>query len=200
MDKRKTDEKQIEDVTCEVDNTKKNTGIDNGQTDGNEQQTLQPENGNSTDKKEEDIDKKAEELDELKDRFQRLAAEFDNYKKRTLKEKEKLYGCAVADIVAAFLPVLDNIERAVSAADEQGGQSIREGVQLIHRQILDILSNMGVKQIEALGKPFNPDFHEAVSHVEDEKYGENEVIEEFQKGYIYKDEIVIRHSMVKVAN
>ena len=81
MDKRKTDEKQIEDVTCEVDNTKKNTGIDNGQTDGNEQQTLQPENGNSTDKKEEDIDKKAEELDELKDRFQLLAAEFDNYKK-----------------------------------------------------------------------------------------------------------------------
>ena len=95
---------------------------------------------------------------------------------------------------------MDNVERAVTAADEPGGQNIREGVQLIHRQILDILDNMGVKQIEALGKAFDPDFHEAVSHVTDEKYGENEIIEEFQKGYIYKDEIVIRHSMVKVAN
>jgi molecular chaperone GrpE len=120
--------------------------------------------------------------------------------KKGRRRKRKLYSCATADIVAAFLPVLDNVERAVTAADEPGGQNIREGVQLIHRQILDILANMGVKQIEALGKVFDPDFHEAVSHVTDEKYGENEIIEEFQKGYIYKDEIVIRHSMVKVAN
>jgi molecular chaperone GrpE len=198
MNKRETDGKQKEKNTDEVENITDNTENGKEQNGGNEQQLmhekpLQPEEENDTDKKD-------EELDELKNRFQRLAAEFDNYKKRTSKEKEKLYSCATADIVAAFLPVLDNVERAVTAADEPGGQNIREGVQLIHRQILDILANMGVKQIEALGKAFDPDFHEAVSHVTDEKYGENEIIEEFQKGYIYKDEIVIRHSMVKVAN
>ncbi|HEY8501034.1 MAG TPA: nucleotide exchange factor GrpE, partial [Clostridia bacterium] len=194
---------QKEETAGEVENMTDNTEIEKEQNDGREQQApSEPEKEGDTDKKAEEkaIDKKDEELNELKDRFQRLAAEFDNYKKRTTKEKEKLYCCAAADIVAAFLPVLDNVERAVAASDEPCGQNIKEGVQLIHRQILDILSNMGVKPIEAVGKAFDPDFHEAVSHVKDEKYGENEIIEEFQKGYIYKDEIVIRHSMVKVAN
>jgi len=199
MNTNKADEKQKEEVTGEVDDIKESTEIEKEQTVDNEQQAAQPEKENDNGKKE-DTDKKDEELNELKDRFQRLAAEFDNYKKRTLREKEKLYCCAAADIVAAFLPVLDSIERAIAAVDESGDQNIKEGVQLIHRQMMDILSSIGVKPIEAVGKPFNPDFHEAVSHVHDEKYGENEIIEEFQKGYIYKDEIVIRHSMVKVAN
>jgi len=206
MNRGETDGKKKEETAAETENMTENTEIEKEQNEGKEQQpqekTLRPDNGNDIDKntEESDVDKKDEELNELKDRFQRLAAEFDNYKKRTMKEKERLYFCAAADIVAAFLPVLDNVERAVAAADEPGGQNIREGVQLIHKQILDILSGMGVKQIEALGKSFDPVFHEAVSHVKDEQYGENEIIEEFQKGYIYRNEIVIRHSMVKVAN
>jgi len=142
---------------------------------------------------------KEKEINELKEYIQRLAAEFDNYKKRTRKEKEKIYASSVADVVSAFLPVVDNIERALQAS-ESSVESIREGVAMIHKQIMDILSNLGVKPIEAKGKKFNPDFHEAIAHIEDENYGENEVVEEFLKGYIYNDETVIRHSVVKVAN
>lgn len=146
-----------------------------------------------------EIDEKEGEIKELKEYIQRLAAEFDNYKKRTAKEKEKLYACSAADVIGAFLPVLDNVELALKATEGKD-EGIREGVMLIQRQIQDTLSNLGVKPIESVGKTFNPDFHEAVMHVSDESYGENVVIEEFRKGYIYKDEIVIRHSVVKVAN
>jgi len=151
------------------------------------------------DEKEAEIDEKEAEVNELKEYIQRLAAEFDNYKKRTVKEKEKLYACSAADVIGAFLPVLDNVELALKASDGKE-QGIREGVLLIQRQIQDILASLDVKPIETLGKTFNPDFHEAVMHVDDKSYGENEIIEEFRKGYIYKDEMVIRHSVVKVAN
>lgn len=144
-------------------------------------------------------DAKEAEIKELKEYIQRLAAEFDNYKKRTAKEKEKLYACSVADVIGAFLPVIDNVELALKASEGKE-QGIREGVLLIQRQIQDTLANLNVKPIEAVGKTFDPDFHEAVMHVDDESYGENEIIEEFRKGYIYKDEMVIRHSVVKVAN
>ena len=145
------------------------------------------------------LEKKEAELRESKEQLQRLAAEFDNYKKRTAREKEKLYASSVADVVAAFIPVVDNVDLALKAS-ESGDKGIRDGVQLIRRQLDDILSNLKVKPIETIGEEFNPDFHEAVMHVEDETHGENEIIEEFRKGYIYKDEIVIRHSVVKVAN
>lgn len=145
------------------------------------------------------LEKKEAEIRELKDQLQRLAAEFDNYKKRTAREKEKLYASSVADVAAAFIPVVDNVELALKAS-ESGDKGIRDGVQLIQRQLEDILANLKVKPIETIGKEFNPEIHEAVMHVEDETRGENEIIEEFRKGYIYKDEIVIRHSVVKVAN
>ncbi|NLM11047.1 MAG: nucleotide exchange factor GrpE [Clostridiaceae bacterium] len=144
-------------------------------------------------------DQNEKEINELKEQIQRLAAEFDNYKKRTRKEKERIYASSIADVVSAFLPVVDNIERALQAS-EGSDESIRNGVIMIHRQIMEVLSNLGVKPIETKGQKFNPDFHEAVMHIEDENYGENEIVEEFLKGYIYNDETVIRHSVVKVAN
>ena len=147
------------------------------------------------------LEDKEKEMNELLDKAQRLAAEYDNYRKRTNREKERLYSDAVCDVVSRFLPVVDNLERALaSEVETEEGKSLREGVSLILRQVTDILDKLGVKPIEAVGKTFDPELHNAVMHVEDENYGTGEIIEEFQKGYTYKDEIVIRHSMVKVAN
>ena len=147
------------------------------------------------------LEKKENEINELLDRTQRLAAEYDNYRKRTNREKERLYCDSVCDVVSKILPVVDNLERAIAAEVEtEEGKSLREGISMIIRQMSDILEKIGVKPIEAVGKPFDPELHHAVMHVEDDSYGESEIIEEFQKGYIYKDEIVIRHSMVRVAN
>lgn len=141
-----------------------------------------------------------DELKDMKDKLQRLAAEFDNYKKRTGKEKEKIYSNALVDVVSNFLPVIDNMERALKAAEESNDQCLLDGIQMVSRQMTDALTSLKVKPVKALGESFNPEFHNAVMHVEDENFGVNEVIEEFQKGYIFDDEIVIRHSMVKVAN
>ncbi len=146
------------------------------------------------------LDKKDEEIDCLKDQIKRLAAEFDNYKKRTVREKEKLYNASTVDTIACFLPVLDNIELALNASDCSSEQSIRDGVNMIYRQFQEALTNLGVEYIDVIGGKFDPQLHEAVMHVEDEEYGDNEIIEEFRKGYIYKDGTVIRHSVVKVAN
>lgn len=146
------------------------------------------------------LSQKENENRELMDRMQRLAAEFDNFKKRTQKEKEKLYCDSCIDVVAKFLPVADNLERAIKASEGEEGQSLKDGVSLVYRQIADALEKLGVKPIEAVGQTFDPNLHNAVMHIEDEAYGAGEVVEEFQKGYIYKDETVIRYSMVKVAN
>ncbi|NLE24569.1 MAG: nucleotide exchange factor GrpE [Clostridiaceae bacterium] len=146
------------------------------------------------------VEKKEAELKELLDRMQRLAAEFDNFRKRTQKEKERIYVDAVADVVGKFLPIVDNLERAVTAAEQEESQGLQEGVNLIYKQTVDILCKLGVKPIEAVGKCFDPEIHHAVMHIEDDTLECNIIAEEFQKGYIYKDEVVIRHSMVKVAN
>lgn len=146
------------------------------------------------------IIKKEQENKELIDRMQRLAAEFDNFRKRTQKEKERLYDEAVCDVIVNILPVVDNLERALKAAETMENNSLKEGVTLVYRQITDIFEKLKIKSIEAVGRQFDPELHNAVMHVEDESLGNNIVAEEFQKGYIYKDEIVIRHSMVKVAN
>lgn len=111
-----------------------------------------------------------------------------------------MYLDATIDVVAAFLPVIDNIERAVQAANNDAGDnSLKEGIDLVYRQFKDVMKKLNVEAIEAVGKEFDPNLHNAVSHIDDEQYGENVVAEEFQKGYIFKDK-VIRHSMVKVAN
>lgn len=146
------------------------------------------------------LSEKEVETKEHLERFQRLAAEFDNFRKRTQKEKDKLYGDAVSDVVAKFLPVIDNLERALKASGEEENHGLKEGVVLVFRQMADILVKLDIKAIDTVGTTFNPEIHNAVMHVEDDTLDHNIVVEEFQKGYIYKDEFVIRHSMVKVAN
>ena len=143
-------------------------------------------------------DKKDEKIEELTDKVKRQMAEFDNYRKRTEKEKASMYIVGAKDIVEKILPVVDNFERGLAMAEGSEDPFV-EGMEKIYKQLMATLDEMGVKPIEAVGQEFNPDFHNAVMHVEDEEAGENVIVEEFQKGYLYKD-FVVRHSMVKVAN
>ena len=142
-------------------------------------------------------DKSEQKVEELTDRLKRTMAEFDNFRKRTEKEKSSMYIIGAKEIVEKILPVVDNFERGLAQAQE--GDAFADGMKMIYKQLTTTLDELGVKPIEAVGKEFNPDFHNAVMHVEDDEQGENIVIEEFQKGYMYHDSVV-RHSMVKVAN
>ena len=150
--------------------------------------------------KKEKKDKKDEKIEELTDRLTRQMAEFDNFRKRTEREKSQMYEIGAKDIIEKILPVIDNFERGLAAVPEESkGDPVVEGMEKIYKQIMTNLEGVGVKPIEAVGQEFNPDFHNAVMHVEDEEAGENIITEEFQKGYMYHDSVV-RHSMVKVAN
>ncbi len=142
-------------------------------------------------------DKKDQQIEELTDRLKRSMAEFDNFRKRTEKEKASMYVIGAREIVEKMLPVVDNFERGLAQAVE--GDAFAEGMKMIYKQMMTTFDELGVKPIEAVGKEFDPNFHNAVMHVEDENAGENIIVEEFQKGYTYKD-FVVRHSMVKVAN
>ena len=145
-------------------------------------------------------DKKDEQIEELTDRLKRSMAEFDNYRKRTEKEKSAMYEIGAKDIIEKLLPVVDNFERGLATIPEGDEKSaFAEGMDMIYKQLMKMLEDAGVKPIEAVGQPFDPNFHNAVMHVDDENLGENVVAEEFQKGYLYRDSVV-RHSMVKVAN
>lgn len=145
-------------------------------------------------------DKKDEQIEELTDKVKRQMAEFDNFRKRTEKEKSQMYDMGVKTIVEKILPVIDNFERGLAAVPEESKEdAFVVGMDKIYRQMLTVLEEAGVTPIEAVGAEFDPNFHNAVMHVEDEEAGENIVVEEFQKGYTYKD-FVVRHSMVKVAN
>ena len=145
-------------------------------------------------------DKKDEKIEELTDMVKRQMAEFDNYRKRTEKEKSSMYEIGAREVIEKILPIVDNFERGLAAVPEEEKDSpFVEGMNKVYRQLLSSFEGMGVKTIESVGQEFNPDYHNAVMHVEDEEAGENTVVEEFQKGYTYKD-TVIRHSMVKVAN
>jgi molecular chaperone GrpE len=147
-----------------------------------------------------ELEEKAKQCAEYLDKLQRTAAEFDNFKKRTAKEKEALYIDAVADVVGSFIPVLDNMERALQAmASDSSAQSLKDGVEMVFKQFREVLKSIGVEEIKSVGQPFDPMLHNAVMHVEEESLGPNVVMEEFQKGYAYKEK-VIRYSMVKVAN
>ena len=144
--------------------------------------------------------KKDEKIEELTDRLTRQMAEFDNFRKRTDKEKSQMYEIGAKDIINKILPVVDNFERGLAAVpEEEKKKPILEGMEKVYKQLMTTLEEIGVKPIEAVGQEFNPDFHNAVMHVEDEELGENIIAEEFQKGYTYRDSVV-RHSMVKVAN
>lgn len=135
--------------------------------------------------------------EELNDRYLRLRAEYDNFRRRSIKERESVYADAVCDVIAAVLPVYDNLERALKTPT--GDAAFLKGVDMTHRQFSDCLSKLGVTEIPAEGKPFDPALHDAVMHVEDENLGQNVVAEVFQKGFQIGDKI-IRHAMVKVAN
>ena len=142
-------------------------------------------------------DKKDQQIEELTDRLKRSMAEFDNFRKRTEKEKSSMYVIGAKEIIENMLPVVDNFERGLAQAQE--GDAFADGMKMIYKQLMTTLEGLGVEAIEAVGKEFDPDFHNAVMHVEDEKAGDNMVVEELQKGYTYKG-FVVRHSMVKVAN
>lgn len=144
--------------------------------------------------------KKDEQIAELQDQQKRLMAEFDNFRKRTEKEKSSMYEIGAKSILEKLLPIIDNFERGLASISEEEKQSgFANGMDLIYKQLLKMLEDVGVKPIEAIGQPFDPNFHNAVMHVEDENLGENVVAQEFQKGYMYRDS-VLRHSMVQVAN
>lgn len=145
-------------------------------------------------------DKKDEKIEELTDRLTRQMAEFDNFRKRTDREKSQMYEGGAKDVIDKILPVVDNFERGLGAVTEEEKEDpFVKGMEQIYKQLMTTLEGIGVKPIEAVGNEFDPDFHNAVMHVEDEEVGENIIVEEFQKGYMYRDSVV-RHSMVKVAN
>lgn len=145
-------------------------------------------------------DKKDEKIEELTDMVKRQMAEFDNFRKRTEKEKASMYQIGAREIVEKILPVVDNFERGLAMIPEDEKENpVATGMAQIYKQLMTAFDEIGVKAIEAVGQEFNPDFHNAVMHVEDEEVEENIIVEEFQKGYMYK-ESVLRHSMVKVVN
>jgi len=138
-----------------------------------------------------------ENQEDFKDKLLRTMAEFDNFKKRTAKEKDAMYEYAVADTVGKILPVIDTLKLSLNHADEE--DPVRKGVELTLKQFDEVLAKLNVSEIEALGKTFDPNLHNAVMHIDDDSYGEQEVVEVLQNGYIINDR-VIRYSMVKVAN
>lgn len=139
-------------------------------------------------------------IEELTDRLIRTMAEFDNYRKRTEKEKSQMYDIGVKTIIEKLLPIVDNFERGLGALTEKDkDNAFAQGMEMIYKQLINTFEEIGVKQIEAVGKEFDPALHNAVMHGEDETLGENIISDEFQKGYIYRD-IVVRYSMVKVVN
>ena len=149
-------------------------------------------------KKKDKKDKKDAQIEELTDKVRRQMAEFENFRKRSEKEKTQMYEVGAKGILEKILPVVDNFERGLKGMEESE-DPFAQGMQMIYKQLMTSLEEVGVKAIEAVGQEFNPDFHNAVMHVEDDEFGENEIVEEFQKGYMYHDS-VLRHSMVKVAN
>ncbi len=158
------------------------------------------ESGKSFFGKKKKKDKKDEKIEELTDRLTRQMAEFDNFRKRTDREKSQMYEGGAKDVIDKILPVVDNFERGLGAVTEEEKEDpFVKGMEQIYKQLMTTLEGIGVKPIEAVGNEFDPDFHNAVMHVEDEEVGENIIVEEFQKGYMYRDSVV-RHSMVKVAN
>lgn len=161
-------------------------------------ETQTPEETTEVEVQEDDkIAELTKKCDDLNEKYMRTLAEYDNYRKRTIKEKESIYPEAKATVVSKFLDVMDNFERALNSAENK--DSFYDGVVMLKKQMDDVLASLGVEEIKAVGEEFDPAIHNAVMHIEDESLGENIVAEELQKGYKIGDRIV-RHSMVKVAN
>lgn len=142
-----------------------------------------------------------DKYNELEDKYMRLLAEYDNYQKRTTREKESRYGDAVIDTASAFLPVMDDLSRALELeVSNDEAVKVKEGIELVAKKLKDVLQKLDIEEIPAVGEEFDPNLHNAIQHVEDDTVTENTVVEEYMKGYIYKGNRVVRHSMVKVAN
>ena len=190
----KNKEETVEDVTLEQEQTESQAEETvEGTTETSEQEVSEEE-------QHEEKDPKDAKIEELNDRLVRNMAEFDNFRKRSEKEKAQMFEIGAKSIIEKILPVIDNFERGLGTVSEEEKESaFVQGIEQIYKQFLTALDEAGVKPIEAVGKEFNPDFHNAVMHGEDENYGENTISDEFQKGYMYK-ESVVRHSMVKVMN
>ncbi|MBR0350844.1 MAG: nucleotide exchange factor GrpE [Clostridia bacterium] len=144
-----------------------------------------------------ELELKQEELDDITDRYKRVLAEFENYKKRSSKERDSLYSSVLSDVVEAMLPVLDNLENAAKVETED--ENYKKGVEMVLKQFKDVLQSKGVEEIKTVGETFDPELHEAVSSIQNEELGEKEIAEEYRKGYKIGTK-VIRHSMVVVAN
>ena len=188
---------EVENENLETEHTEADNGETSAETENQEAETRENEAKEAKDAKK---DPKDAQIEELQDRLKRQMAEFDNFRKRTEKEKAAMYEIGAKDIIEKILPVLDNFERGLAAVPEdEKGSSFAEGIEKIYKQFVKTLEDVGVESIEAVGKQFDPNLHNAVMHVEDEKYGENEIAMELQKGYKYRGSVV-RHSMVQVAN
>ncbi len=178
---------------------------DTAEQDTSEEAGEEGEQASSTEKKsffkkKEKKDKKDEQIAQLTDQVKRTMAEFDNYRKRTEKEKSAMYEIGAKAVIEKMLPIVDNFERGLGAlSEEEKGTGFAEGMERVYKQLMTTLTEIGVEPIEAVGKEFDPNLHNAVMHMESEEFGENTVAQEFQKGYTYKGSVV-RHSMVQVAN
>ena len=199
-------QKAEEHTDTEAETAEQGTASEEGAEDASEEKAGAEENEAKAEKKgffgkkKEKKDPRDAQIEELNDRLRRNLAEFDNYRKRTDKEKSAMFEMGAKDIVERILPVIDNFERGLATIpEEEKGSAFANGMEMIYKQLLKNLEDAGVKPIEAVGKPFDPNFHNAVMHIEDENLGENVVAQELQKGYMYRDS-VIRYSMVQVAN
>lgn len=189
---------EAENKNLEAEHAQAESGETSAGTEKPEAETK--EESKESEAKEAKKDPKDAQIEELQDRLKRQMAEFDNFRKRTEKEKAAMYEVGAKDIIEKILPVLDNFERGLAAVPEdEKGSSFAEGIEKIYKQFVKTLEDAGVEAIEAVGQQFDPNLHNAVMHVEDEKYGENEIAMELQKGYKYRGSVV-RHSMVQVAN
>ena len=169
------------DVEKEVNQTEKNESMKNDSKGENKNKEVVPK----------------QDYDELDDRYKRILAEFENFKKRSAKEREGLYNSILADVIEVILPVVDNLENAAKV--ETKDESYKQGVELVLKQFKDVLKSKGIEEIKAVGETFDPSMHEAVSSVQDDEKGEKEIVQEYRKGYKIGNR-VIRHSMVVVAN
>ncbi|HAU85363.1 MAG TPA: nucleotide exchange factor GrpE [Lachnospiraceae bacterium] len=188
------DKTKVEEKETVVDEEEQETV----ETEAAEEQTVKE--ADTEEVKEEEIPKSDKKAQEINDKLMRTIAEFDNFRKRSEKEKSAMFEIGAKAIIEKILPVLDNFERGLdSISEDEKGSAFAQGIEQIYKQFVTVLDDAGVKVIETVGKEFDPNLHNAVMHVEDDTLGENIIAEEFQKGYMYKDSVV-RHSMVKVAN
>ena len=200
VDINEAEDKELEDIKVDIDVDEEAKESEKSEETEESKKESRKEKKEKKKEEKEKKDKKDEQIEELKDRVTRQMAEFENFRKRTEKEKSQMFEVGVKTMVEKILPVVDNFERGLAQVpDDKKDDSFVEGMNMIYKQMMTAFDEIGVKQIEAVGKEFDPNLHNAVMHVDDDTLPENSIVEEFQKGYIYHDQVV-RHSMVKVAN